>query len=53
MKEHFYSVLQVGGINLGAITMYLANINQILTGVSLLSAIAYTLFKLYKEIKRK
>jgi hypothetical protein len=39
--------------NAGAISLYLANINQILTGISLLAAISYTLYKFYKETKKQ
>jgi len=46
-------ILQVLGVNTTALTLTIANINGILTTISLILAIGYTLYKIRKEIKNK
>jgi hypothetical protein len=52
MKDSIIHVAQVAGVNATAWLITFGEINQLLTTLSLLSAIIFTLYKLYKEIKR-
>lgn len=49
----FIQILQVAGINITAITITLSQTNEMLKTISLVSAIAYTAHKFYKEFKAK
>ena len=51
MKEQFIHVAQVISVNGGAVAIFLANINAILTGVSVTLAIIYTGWKFYNDYK--
>ena len=53
MKDTVIHVAQVAGVNIAAWAITFGEINQLLTTVSLLSAIIFTLYKLYKEVKKK
>ena len=45
--------LQVAGANGAAVTIFFSHINEALTTISLLTAIAFTLYKFYKEQKKQ
>ena len=49
MKEQFIHVAQVIGVNGSAVAIFVANINAILTGVSVTLAIIYTSWKFYND----
>jgi hypothetical protein len=49
----FIHISQVAGINLTAITITLSETNEVLKTISLIAAIAYTVYKFVKEFKKK
>ena len=51
MKSTLQDTLQVGAANIGAIGISMAQINQILTAVSLIMAISFSVYKFYKSSK--
>lgn len=53
MTNKATDVIKVLAINIGAITITVANIKDALTIVSLLIAISYTVWKWGKDIKKK
>ena len=52
IHEHHHSIGAVITANFAAFTIYMTGINEILSGISLLAAISFTIYKFVMEFKK-